>query len=76
MTFYDPFGREGGYPPRVIWKKRRQSIENKENQGRKKGQESSRGGKRQGLKEIEEIEEVKDWRRGVWLRRDGVERLG
>jgi hypothetical protein len=56
----------GHTPPRVFWKKRLQSTENKERGQKKERQESSRGGKRLEGKEIEEGESLKEFGRGVW----------
>jgi hypothetical protein len=57
--------RKGGTPPRVFWKKRLQSIENKGRGLKKERQESSRDGKRLEGKEIEEVE--------VGIRRAGAD---
>jgi hypothetical protein len=61
-------------PPRVFWKKRLQSVENKGQEREKERQESSRGGKRLEIKEIEEAEFLKEFGRGVWRRRETVKR--
>jgi len=61
-------------PPRVFWKKRLQSIENKGQEREKERQESSRGGKRLEIKEIEETEFLREFGRGVWLRWATVKR--
>jgi hypothetical protein len=59
----------------VFWKKRLQSVENKEEEREKERQESSlrgsgyiRGGKRLEVKEIREVEEAEDWKRRAGLR--------
>jgi hypothetical protein len=65
-----------GYPhPRAFLKKRLQSIENKGRGLWKKSPENSRGGKRLKGKEIEEVEEVKECRRGVLLERGAGETM-
>src|SRR5260370_7783986 len=53
--------------PRVFWEKSAQSIENKGWEVEKERQESSRVRKRLEGKEIEEVEEVKEFTRGALL---------
>ena len=54
MSFWSSILGDGDTPPPVFWKKSLQSIENKENETEKESQESSRGDKPLGGKEIEE----------------------
>ncbi len=62
--------RDGDTPhPRVFWEKSAQSIENKGREVGKKRQESSRVRKRLEGKEIEEVELMKEFKRGAWLGR-------
>ncbi len=59
--------REPPPHPRVFWEKSPQSIENKGRELGKERQESSRVRKRLEGKEIEEVEVLKELRRGVLL---------
>ncbi len=66
--------RDGDTPhPRVFWEKSAQSIENKGREVGKERQESSRVRKRLEVKEIGEVEEVKEFKRGVLLGRGAGE---
>ena len=59
----------------MFWEKSAQSIENKGREVRKERQESSRVRKGLEGKEIEEVEVMKELRRGVFLRRGAGETM-
>jgi hypothetical protein len=58
----------GHTPPRVFWKKRLQSIENKGRELRKERQETSRGGNELISQEIVKAGKLEEFGAGEWLK--------